>query len=150
MNRSVLTLLAAAAIGMLTTAGCYTLIKHPVAELPSDEAVASDEGCTGCHSYDSPGPISYYPNPWYPPPWWWHDGGDHSTDSTLEPPGRHLWDRGPGSPYVPGIGGNTGPVTAPTQPSPSVPTAVDTSRAHSGDAPAKDKEKDRGRHGWGR
>jgi len=147
MNRSALTLLAAAVIGTLTTAGCYTLIKHPTAELPTDDSLAADEGCTGCHSYGTRVPA--FSDPWYPPPWWWHDD-DHSAGSVQDPEGRHLWDRGPGAPYVGGVGGNTGWAPAPAPPNPGVPAAVDTSRAQSGSTPAKDKEKDRGRHGWGR
>lgn len=147
MKRSAFTLLTAVVVGALATTGCYTLIKHPTAELPTDQSLAADDGCAGCHSYGTP--RVGYADPWYPPPWWWHEG-EHSSGSTIEPEGRHLWDRGPGAPYVPGVGGNTGPTPAPVQPPPGVPAGVDTSRAQSGSTPAKDKEKDRGRHGWGR
>ncbi|MBK8231480.1 MAG: hypothetical protein IT349_13750 [Candidatus Eisenbacteria bacterium] len=153
--------------GLLTTAGCYTLIRHPVADV-SDfrEDVLTDAShetgaCFTCHEtgvvYT---PIGSSPTwgPWYPPPWWMEPNppsGPGSSPSGPDDQVRHGWDRGPGAPRTePG----TAPGVTPTPSDPSgTPAApVDPVRAEPDRVKNDDKEKekqkdkDKDRRGWGR
>lgn len=158
--------------GLLTTAGCYTLVRHPVADVsdfrddvltdPSHETGA----CFTCHeSGGGYSPIVGIPptwGPWYPPPWWTEPNPPSGPGSPASGPDdqvRHGWDRGPGAPRTgPGTEPGTAPGVTPTPADPNgTPAApVDPVRAEpdrvKNDDKDKDKQKDKDkdRRGWGR
>ncbi len=154
MNKTFVLLLLAAIAGMGTTAGCYTMIKHPMADLSTEEDMASDENCASCHSAQSEVWFPAPQGPWYPPPWW-HDHGhdnDQGSSTPTEPEGRHQWDRGPGAPSAPPGHGVVAPAPTPS-PAPAVPGGSDTTGTPPRDREQnkdKDKDKNKGRNAWGR
>ena len=167
---------------LVVSAGCYTQLRMPPAEpYLSSPAVSSADvwdnwyAPPGFDLYD-PWTLPYYtsfygpaPGRWVPYSYyypWWH-GQDPWTPppSNNSPPvetgGRHAWDRGPGSPSLPGIsgggspggsgGGSIGktptPPSDPPAPPPAATPAPDTSGTRERPKPA---EKEPRRNAWGR
>ena len=162
---------------LIAAPGCYTQLRQPPADLSSySEPPDAWEGRyapPGFDIYDAwtyPYYTSLYgPVPWtwapyyYYPGWWWSDPWGHPPGppsgpaQPVETGGRHGWGRGPGAPYVPGIGGTAGPgrpssggqpaVTQPAEPNPPTPSnPPGTDR----EKPSEPKEEEPKRHGWGR
>jgi len=95
----------------LALGGCYTLLRHPAAEGPTD--ARSDEACYRCHSEDDQLDPDIYPwveyyssssSPWinyYGAPWWYDSqwvrqpvpGEPEADESQRLPSGRHGWGR---------------------------------------------------------
>jgi hypothetical protein len=158
--------------------GCYTQLQQPPSDLYSDRTSDWDERYAppGFSLYDDwtypyytslYGPAAWTWGPYYYHPVWWGDpwgpphpphGGPAPT-TPVETGGRHGWGRGPGSPYVPILGGGGGvpatptkdgqPATTPTNPTPSTPsTPTQPDRTKTPDN--ADKKEEPKRHGWGR
>jgi hypothetical protein len=180
MKRLSALLLAAAVLSVGTLLGCYTMFGHPA--VPdygySDEYVDTDKTCSDCHAesgfYHWSDPYyssSYYA---YPAPWavfygqtgWYnphvhHPGAGNDDEYGLpqEVGGRHAWDRGPGAPEIPRVGGGITVTPAPPPPAQTEqsPPAANTDSTQSTDRPRQtqqqtDKNQNQGknRHGWSR
>lgn len=145
---------------LLTTAGCYTVLKHPTGGSIVQEG-SYYRSCADCHAdaaYYHPyshsnyrygrshyGWSDYYGYPWwYNDYWWWdsHDGDDYDGPE-VEKGARHLWSSdgwasGGWGFRTPTSSGSTAPVRAP-----------DSSNNEQDDDKDKDKKKEEDKpHVW--
>ena len=140
---------------LLLSAGCYTVLRHPIAERGTHEG-SYYRSCADCHAdaayyhpYYSYGSShyrwqSYYGYPWWHDDYWWwpeHEEGGEPRD--VETGGRHLW--GPGGWPSGGWGFTKGGTTPSTPARPPESDDKDDSKSQ----PESDEKKDEdGRHIW--
>ena len=93
-------------LGLILCAGCYTVLRHPVAESVTQRG-AYYKSCADCHAdaayyhpYYNYGVShlrwrDYYGYPWWYDDYWWWDGHDEPGDPRdVERGERHLWSPG--------------------------------------------------------
>ncbi|MBK7092159.1 MAG: hypothetical protein IPH59_10675 [bacterium] len=139
--------IAALIAAAITSAGCYTIIKHPtMTATHSDEGegtsetythVEADRDCMRCHTDYGTYPYGYYygyypdyywSNPnwgsYYAYPWWWEDyyDNDKIVADTVDQIARPEQRRGLTPPYSRGVDPIFNP--PPTLPTPGTPPVV--------------------------
>jgi hypothetical protein len=169
--------LAILLLALVAAPGCYTQLRHPPADLDSYHDPREDWE----RSYAPPGfgywdawTYPYYTSLYGPVPWtwapyyydpvrwwdpWWHGypAPVPGPGTPIETGGRHGWGRGPGAPYVPGIGGTAQPKEpgssgqpAGTEPTRSNPPSAPAQNDSQNDKPEKPKKDEPERRGWRR
>lgn len=158
--------LLAFALAAGTGFGCYTMIRHPEID-PSESAMHTDQvgdtSCADCHAdadyyhWTSPYYTSFYSD--YPSTWgtyylnpWWHDKywapGSGGSGEPVERDGRHAWDRGPGAPRVPSVGGSQSTISTGKPAAAPQDTASGRNNRPEKEQPREKEEKKR--NAWGR